>query len=98
MTSFDCKTNRPQVAYKDPETKEELPTFPADLDLLGRAEVVYHEMPGWKESTAKVRKYEDLPQRAQDYVNFIETFVGVRVRWIGTGPGREDMIDRGRDA
>ncbi|SPO05846.1 probable Adenylosuccinate synthetase [Cephalotrichum gorgonifer] len=83
------------VAYKDPETKAELPTFPADLDLLETIEVVYHEMPGWKASTSKVKKFEDLPKEAQDYVSFIEQYVGVKIRWIGTGPGREDMIDRG---
>ena len=65
------------------------------MDLLEQVEVVYHEMPGWKASTAKVQKFEYLPKGAQDYIKFIEGYVGVRIRWIGTGPGREDMIDRG---
>lgn len=84
-----------QVAYKDPVTKEVLPSFPADQELLEKVEVVYHEMPGWKESTTKVKTFEGLPKEAQEYINYIEKYVGVKVRWIGTGPGREDMIDRG---
>lgn len=65
------------------------------MELLEQVEVVYHELAGWKSSTTRVKKFEDLPQEAQDYIAFIEKYVGVKVRWIGTGPGREDMIDRG---
>lgn len=82
------------IAYKDPRTGEELPSFPADLTLLERVEVVYHEMPGWKSSTSKTRQWADLPKEARDYVEYIEKFVGCKVKWIGTGPDREDMITR----
>ncbi|PSR79088.1 Adenylosuccinate synthetase [Coniella lustricola] len=82
------------IAYKNPETGEELPSFPADPSLLERVEVVYHEMPGWKTSTSKTRTYADLPKEARDYVEYIEKFVGTKVKWIGTGPDREDMITR----
>jgi len=30
-----------------------------------------------------VTKYEELPQEAKDYVEFIETFIGVKVQYIG---------------
>lgn len=33
----------------------------------------------------------------QAYVRRIEELVGVPVRWIGVGPGRLDVIDRGED-
>lgn len=66
--------------------------FPADLDVLARVEVQYVEMEGWKESIDKVTKYEDLPLNCRKYVEFIETFVGVPINWIGVGPGRESMI------
>lgn len=82
------------IAYKDPQTGEELPSFPADLTVLERVEVVYHEMPGWKSSTSKTRQWADLPKEARDYVEYIEKFVGCKVKWIGTGPDREDMITR----
>lgn len=91
----DMETIKVAVGYKDKETGAELPNFPADMDLLGRVEVVYEELPGWKMSTSKIQKFSYLPKGAQDYITFIEKFVGVRIRWIGTGPGREDMIDRG---
>lgn len=38
-----------------------------------------------------------LLPRSQAYVRRIEELVGVPVRWIGVGPGRLDVIDRGED-
>lgn len=32
------------------------------------------------------------------YIEYIEEVVGVKVAWIGTGPGRDDMISRGPKA
>ncbi|KAJ4406628.1 Adenylosuccinate synthase [Gnomoniopsis sp. IMI 355080] len=92
LDTFD--TIKIAVAYKDPQTGETLPSFPADPSLLERVEVVYHEMPGWKSKTSETRKWEDLPKAAQEYVEYIEKFVGCKIKWIGTGKDREDMIVR----
>ncbi|KAI8623143.1 Adenylosuccinate synthetase [Xylariaceae sp. FL1651] len=80
------------IAYKI--DGKELDSYPADLDILNRAEVVYHEMPGWQKPTTNARTYDDLPQAARDYVEYIEEFVGVKIKYIGTGPDREAMIQR----
>ncbi|KAF5001983.1 hypothetical protein FDECE_10785 [Fusarium decemcellulare] len=82
------------IAYKYPETGEEIPSFPSDLKVLERAEVVYHEMPGWNKPTTDAKTYYDLPKQAREYIEYIEKFVGVKVKWIGTGPSRESMIMR----
>ncbi|RYP60160.1 hypothetical protein DL770_010053 [Monosporascus sp. CRB-9-2] len=82
------------IAYKDPATGEEIPSYPADLDLLDRAEVIYHEMPGWNKPTTNVKTFDDLPKEARDYIMYIEEFIGVKIKWIGTGPDREAMIKR----
>lgn len=73
---------------------QELDSYPADLDILDRAEVVYHEMPGWQKPTTNAKSYYDLPKQAREYIEFIENFVGVKIKWIGTGPDREAMIKR----
>ncbi|KAF4499663.1 Adenylosuccinate synthetase [Fusarium agapanthi] len=80
------------IAYKI--DGEELDSYPADLDILNRAEVVYHEMPGWQKPTTNARTYYDLPRAAREYVEYIEKFVGVKIKYIGTGPDREAMIQR----
>ncbi|TPX11935.1 uncharacterized protein E0L32_007433 [Thyridium curvatum] len=81
------------IAYK--VDGEELDSYPADLQILERAEVVYHEMPGWQTPTTNAKTYDELPKKARDYIEqYIEKFVGVKIDYIGTGPDREAMIRR----
>jgi len=71
---------------------KELVGFPADLELLAKVEVEYITLPGWQSCIEKVTKYEDLPENCKKYVEFIEQFMGIPVKWIGVGPGREAMV------
>lgn len=71
-----------------------LESFPADLQTLEKAEVVYETLPGWKKPTTGAKTFYDLPRNARAYVEFIEKYVGVEIKSIGTGPAREDMIMR----
>ncbi|KAM0561935.1 hypothetical protein ACHAPJ_003107 [Fusarium lateritium] len=88
----DFDTIKVAIAYK--VDGEELGHYPADLDILDRAEVVYHEMPGWKKPTTNARIFYDLHKQARGYVEYIEKFIGVKIKWIGTGPDRKAMIQR----
>lgn len=47
---------------------------------------------GWKSSTRGRRNWDDVPPEAQELVSFIERQVGVPIRFVGTGPDREDII------
>ncbi len=58
--------------------------------------VSYEDLPGWRSSTAHATAWEDLPERAQAFLAFIEKETSVPVSLVGTGPGREDMIVRSR--
>jgi adenylosuccinate synthase len=69
-------------------------TVPAHLDDLARVKPIYDVRPGWKSSIAGLQRWSDLPSAAKDYIAFIERFLGVPVKWIGTGPGREETIVR----
>lgn len=88
----DFETLKVAVSYKLQGT--ELESFPANLDVLEKVDVVYKEFPGWKTATTGAKTWDDLPVNAQKYIQFIEEFVGVPVKYIGTGPGRESMIVR----
>jgi adenylosuccinate synthase len=57
-------------------------------------DVKYVTLPGWKTDISSARTFEELPENCRRYVEFIEDFVGVKIRWIGVGPGREAMIER----
>jgi adenylosuccinate synthase len=73
---------------------ERLRAFPASLHVLAECTVEYETLPGWCCDISKARKFEDLPQAALNYILKVETLVGVRVKWIGVGPDRKDMIER----
>jgi len=73
---------------------ERLASFPANLENLAKVNVIYETVPGWKEDITGARKFEDLPENAQSYINKIEELLGTPVKWIGVGPGREAMIVR----
>lgn len=74
---------------------KELTYMPASLTQYSNVKVEFEEMPGWSEDISKVKRFEDLPENARKYVLRVEELIGTRVRWVGVGMGREDMIDRG---
>ena len=41
-----------------------------------------------------LKKYEQLPPRARDFITETEKTIGIPVTLIGTGPSSEDLIDR----
>lgn len=87
--------NEIRVAVKYTVYGEDLPHFPADLDVLSRVEVIYETLPGWNASIGSVTSYDELPDNCRKYVEFIEKFLDTPVEWIGVGPGRGDMVKRG---
>jgi adenylosuccinate synthase len=69
--------------------------FPVDAEDMARVEVIYEDMPGWRESTAAARRYADLPLAAQRYVERVEELAGVAVTCITVGAERNAVIERG---
>jgi adenylosuccinate synthase len=53
---------------------------------------VYEELPGWKTDITHATELDDLPQAARDYVAFLAEQIGVPVRLVGVGPGREQFV------
>ncbi len=66
--------------------------LPVGADELARCEPVYEEMPGWKDSTVGVEKFDQLPQAARNYLKRMEEVCEVPVDMISTGPDREETI------
>jgi len=62
------------------------------FDSYNKLEPVYEELPGWTESTFGARSLDDLPQKARDYINFIEEKIEAPVDIISTGPDRDETI------
>lgn len=72
------------------------PVSYAELDAysLDKVELQYQIVKGWNEDISTARSFEDLPQRACEYVQMIESATGVPVKWIGVGPERDATIRR----
>ena len=68
--------------------------YPASLKELEACKPVYKEFDGWDENLSQIRVFSDLPKAAQEYVNFIEDFLGIPVDMIGVGASREECILR----
>jgi adenylosuccinate synthase len=71
---------------------EELKVFPMNSEVLSKCEPIYETMPGWTESTAQVKDYNQLPKAAKNYLDSIAKAVGAQVDIISTGPERDAAI------
>ena len=55
---------------------------------------VFKEYNGWLCSTEGITKYSELPDKAKEYIEYIETFVNCSASMISTGPSRDQTISR----
>jgi len=72
--------------------KETLDILPSGADALAECEPIYEETPGWTESTVGIKRHQDLPKNARNYLRRIEESCGVPIDLISTGPDREETI------
>ena len=82
------------VAYERDGRKIDRLDFSGDARLLAQCKPIYETLPGWQEDLRDCRDCGNLPKAAQDYVDFIESKIGVPVRTLSVGPERTAMITR----
>jgi adenylosuccinate synthase len=74
--------------------------FPETVSSLQRALPIYREIPGWPPIGDELRErlrregYGALPREARRFVELVEEELGVPVRYIGVGPGVEDVVEK----
>lgn len=73
---------------------KEITDFPASIEMLNKAKPVLKKFKGWKASLKACKKFEDMPENAQNYVNFIEEFTGTKVGIISVGYERNETFLR----
>jgi len=52
----------------------------------------WEKFPGWSVTTSACKTYASLPDAMKTYVNFINTYLGVDVKYISNGPGRDQLV------
>jgi adenylosuccinate synthase len=68
--------------------------LPVGAEELEGCEPIYEKMPGWKDSTVGLTRYEQLPEAARNFLKRIEQICNVPIDLISTGPERDQTIVR----
>lgn len=70
-------------------------TYPPELtEDLAQCTPVYEELPAWNADLTEVKTFEALPENAKKYVFKLEELMGVPIRYISVGPGREQTFKK----
>jgi adenylosuccinate synthase len=67
--------------------------FPTSQSQLESVKPIYKSFKGWKENISEIRKFEDLPERAKEYLTFISMECGFEIKYISVGPKRSQTIE-----
>jgi adenylosuccinate synthase len=90
LDSFD--EIRALVAYED--EGRTFTEFPARAGSLARVRPVWKAFAGWKTPTTAARAWSDLPARAREYLEWIESESGVAIGTVSVGAERDAELQR----
>ncbi|MHB8437912.1 MAG: adenylosuccinate synthase [Acidimicrobiales bacterium] len=88
LDTFD--TVKVCVAYE--RGGERYTHLPYHQSVLHQVTPVYEELPGWRTELSRATSLDDLPKAAQDYVACLADLIGVPIKLVGVGPGREQFV------
>ena len=80
------------VAYEIDGKKEEY--FTTNEEILNKAKPIYEEFDGNFGDISNCRTYDELPINAKKYITRIEELTNTKIKFIGTGAARENIIIR----
>jgi adenylosuccinate synthase len=94
LTKLDILSGLPElkiaVGYEVDGEQFDYP--PSTVDEIAKATPIYETLAGWTEDVSTVRRFEDLPQAAQAYINRISELCDTPIKMISVGPEREQLI------
>jgi len=53
---------------------------------------VYKSFDGWKTDITAMTNYAELPQQMKNYIEYLNSFLKVPVKYISNGPGRDQIV------
>lgn len=71
---------------------EHCENFPSSARKFTRCRPIYKTLPGWRQSTANCRSWEDLPKRARDYLKYLAELMEVPIAIVSVGASRDQTI------
>ncbi|TLX75201.1 adenylosuccinate synthase [Labilibacter sediminis] len=88
LSSFETIKVATSYIVDGVETEE----FP--FELPENLEVVYTELPGWKEDLTGMKSEDELPEELNNYIDYLEKELQVPIKIVSVGPDREQTIIR----
>jgi len=93
VTKVDVLNNFDKIAaathYKyDGELHEELPFDLSNIPI----EPIYKYYPGWKQSLAEMKEYNEMPSNVKSFISELEQILKVPVSMVSIGPERKELI------
>lgn len=94
ITKLDVLSGQPKlkIARKYMVDDQEFSCMPGNIRKTWKVKPVYEEVPGWDDDISAVRRFEDLPENAREYVQRIEDITGVQPLIVSVGPDREETL------
>ena len=97
ITKLDVLSGMPTLKiatkYKTEDGKI-IDYFTSSTTKLYKYEPMYEELEGWTEDITNARTYDELPDNAKKYIEFIEKHLGINVYLVSVGPERTQNIIR----
>jgi len=84
--------DRIQVCVAYEYKGREMVEFPNSIEVVEKVKPVYREFGGWKVPTTGIRRWDDLPGRAKEYLEGLSGLVGVKITIVSVGPERNETI------
>jgi adenylosuccinate synthase len=66
--------------------------MPASTRRMEAIKPIFERLPGWKRSTRTTTGLRDLPDRAKQYLKFLEDKTGVEIGSVSNGPERNETM------
>jgi adenylosuccinate synthase len=80
------------VSYEHQGSK--ILSLPAELQQFSRCQPVYEVVPGWKQLTSGLKRFEDLPAACRSYIDRLEKLLGCEISVVSVGPERSQTLHR----
>ena len=55
-------------------------------------EPVYKTFKGWMKDISEITEYDNLPAEMKSYIQYLNSYLGVPVKYISNGPGRDQLL------
>ena len=82
------------VTHYQTEDGKIIDYFTSSTTKLYDYKPIYQDLEGWDQDISSARSYDELPDAAKKYIEFIENYLGINVYLVSVGPERSQNIIR----